>query len=167
MGSKKWKKAYLCLGSNLGDREKNIKRAIRLIEKTPEIKVSKVSSLYETEAVGDKDQGRFLNQTIEVSTTFSPYEILGRLWKIENRLGRKRKKRWGPRIIDLDILLYGELVINEEDLKIPHSHMHERAFVLVPLVEIASMARHPASGKTAEELLANLGEHEEVTRWIE
>lgn len=166
MGSRKWEKVDICLGSNLGDREKNIKRAVELIEKTPEIKISKVSSLYETEPVGEKDQGRFLNQTIEVSTTFNPYELLGHLGKIEGKLGRRRKKRWGPRIIDLDILLYGELEINEEDVKIPHPRMHRRAFVLIPLVEIAPLARHPGLQKTAEELLAELGEHEEVKRCV-
>jgi len=166
VGRGKWEKAYICLGSNLGDREENLKKAVFSLQPSALIRVSKASSLYETEPVDKKDQGWFLNQVIEVETALAPLELLEYLQEIEVKLGRERKERWGPRTIDLDILLYGDIQIEEADLKIPHPEMHRRAFVLIPLVEIAPLARHPELQKTAEELLSELGEHEEVKRWV-
>jgi 2-amino-4-hydroxy-6-hydroxymethyldihydropteridine diphosphokinase len=130
--------AYIGLGSNLGDREKNIKSAVGLLKKTKEIKVNKVSSLYETEPRGYKEQGKFLNGALELETSLSPSELLRVLQGIEGKLGRRRVIKWGPRTIDLDILLYDDLEINEKNLKIPHPQMLRRDFVLIPLKEIAS-----------------------------
>ena len=158
---------YISLGSNLGDREENLKKALELVGNVPLIRVSKMSSLYATEPVGKIDQGWFLNQVVEMETAFAPQELLRCLKGIEAKLGRTRQERWGPRTVDLDILLYGNIQIEQADLKIPHPRMHRRAFVLIPLVEIAPLAKHPELQKTAEELLSELGKHEEVKRWVE
>ncbi|MBU1488007.1 2-amino-4-hydroxy-6-hydroxymethyldihydropteridine diphosphokinase [bacterium] len=167
-------KAYICLGSNLGDREENLKKAVELVGKVSLIRVSKASSLYETEPVGKKDQGCFLNQVIEVETALTPLELLGYLQEVEAKLGRERKdlsstsigERWGPRTVDLDILLYGDIQIDQADLRIPHPEMHRRAFVLIPLAEIAPEARHPELNKSIEELLLESPDESEVRRWI-
>ena len=115
------------------------------------------SSLFETRPVGETDQPLFLNAAAGVETTLSPRELLGLIQKIEKEIGRTPTYRWGPREIDIDILLFDDLVINEEGLTIPHPRMHERAFVLVPLAEIAPEAVHPVLGKTIEELCAGMG----------
>ena len=129
--------AYIGLGSNVGDREKNIEEAINLLEGTKEIKIRKVSSLYETEPRGYKEQNKFLNGALELETTLPPRQLLRVLQRIERELGRRRIIKWGPRTIDLDILLYGSLKIEERALKIPHPEMLRRDFVLTPLKEIA------------------------------
>jgi 2-amino-4-hydroxy-6-hydroxymethyldihydropteridine diphosphokinase len=129
--------AYIGLGSNLGDREKNIEKAINLLKKTEKTKVNKASSLYETEPQGYEKQNKFLNGALELETSLSPFELLKALQGIEKKLGRRRVIKWGPRTIDLDILLYDDLEIDEKDLKIPHPEMLKRTFVLVPLKEIA------------------------------
>lgn len=128
--------AYLSLGSNMGDREKNLFSAIVQLQKNKQIRIVKFSSIYETEPVGYLNQNQFLNAVIQVSTSLSPQELLKVCLKIEEKLGRKRKIRWGPRIIDLDILLYNQENIETEDLIIPHPRMFERAFVMIPLLEI-------------------------------
>lgn len=129
--------AYLGIGSNLGNREKNIKQAVKKLKDTKEIKVIKVSSLIETEAVGGPAQGKFLNGAVAVKTTLSPLKLLKELKNIEKFLGRKKTVRFGPRIIDLDILLYGDRRVRQKNLVIPHLRMFKRDFVLAPLNEIA------------------------------
>ena len=129
--------AYVALGSNLGDREAYLWQALGLLAAHPSLQVQKVSSFYETEPVGYLDQGMFLNAVAQLETDRTPQELLKILQAIENRLGRQRGIRWGPRTIDLDLLLYGNQTIEEPELIIPHPRMLERDFVLVPLAEIA------------------------------
>ena len=129
---------YIGFGSNLGDREENIEKALSVLKKTEGIKVRKISSIYETEPVGGPLQGKFLNGVAEIETSLNPRKLLRCLKKIEKAVGRKPGKvRWGPREIDLDILLYGDESVAEPDLKIPHPEMRKRGFVLKPLCEIA------------------------------
>lgn len=127
---------YLGLGSNLGDRRKNIEMALDYLTRTKGIKIEKTSRIYETEPVGGPRQGKFLNAAIKVETSFGPRAILKIIKKIEKDLGRKKRMRWGPREVDLDILLYGNKVIKTKGLVIPHPRMFEREFVLRPLREI-------------------------------
>ncbi len=144
--------AYISLGSNLGDRAAYLARARAEVERSPGVRVTAASSLYETEPVGFREQGWFLNQVIAVETLLAPTELLGRLQEIENLLGRVRTLRWGPRVIDLDLLLYGRLVVATPELILPHPRMYERGFVLIPLCEIAPDLVHP-DGKTTREHL--------------
>ncbi len=146
---------YLSLGTNMGDREANLAQAIEQIE-AGRVSITRLSSVYETEPVGLRDQPTFLNLVCVGETSLSPTELLDLLQAIEKRMGRVRTLRWGARPIDVDILLYGDLVLDSRHLTIPHSHMTERAFVLVPLVEIAPEAWHPGLEATARELLSRL-----------
>ncbi len=130
------KVAFISLGSNLGDRRENLKKALEYMEAHPEITIEKVSSFIESKPVGGPPQGDYLNGVVKINTTLSPYELLSTLKDIEKKLGRKRTIRFGPRTIDLDILLYRKEVIDEDTLKIPHPRMFEREFVLKPLFEI-------------------------------
>lgn len=129
-------KIYLSLGSNIGNRQEYIESAIELVGKTEGIKILKKSGLYETSPVGYVEQDLFLNAVIKIETDFSEREILKIINKIENELDRKREIRWGPRTIDIDILIFSDKKINETDLIIPHKEMLNRLFVLVPLIEI-------------------------------
>jgi 2-amino-4-hydroxy-6-hydroxymethyldihydropteridine diphosphokinase len=146
---------YIGIGSNLGDRGENCIRAIELLEKKG-IPVKKKSSLYETEPWGVKDQPLFINMAIEIETGLSPRELLKMLKETEQEIGRKTSSRWGPRIIDLDILLFNTDVVEEDNLSIPHPLMHERDFVLNPLSEIAPDAEHPVLHKSIRELAMQL-----------
>jgi 2-amino-4-hydroxy-6-hydroxymethyldihydropteridine diphosphokinase len=128
--------AYVALGSNIDDREHYLQDAIAALNQESGITVTGLSSIYETEPVGFVDQSAFLNMVIQVSTVLPAEELLFTLLAIENRLGRTRDLRWGPRTIDLDLLLYGDHRLTTPDLIIPHPRMHERAFVLVPLSEV-------------------------------
>ncbi len=137
-------KIYIGLGSNLGNRLINIQRACNLLEIFG-IDVVKKSSVYETRPYGVTDQPNFLNCVVEVNTNLTPHQLLDKLLQIEQIMGRVREKRWGPRIIDLDILLYGNLVYESDDLSIPHYDMLNRQFVITPLVEIDAID-HPVEG---------------------
>jgi len=154
--------AYVSFGSNLEDRLKNIKRGLQLISRNHSITITQKSSLYETEPVGYEAQGWFLNGIIEIETHVSPHRLLTLLKKVERAMGRKRRIRWGPREIDLDILLYNQRCVDTPSLKIPHPRMHERSFVLVPLVEIAPQVIHPILKKSTEQLLAELSDSKDV-----
>lgn len=127
--------AYLSLGSNLGQRVENLAAAVRKLD-SPHTKVTRVSSVYETAPQGKTDQPNFLNIAVEVDTELGPKELLRHVQAVELALGRVRKERWGPRVIDLDIVLYGDLVSFDEELTLPHPRMQERAFVLIPVLEI-------------------------------
>ena len=151
--------AFIGLGSNEGPREKNITAALGALESTKELDVVKVSGLYETKPVGGPPgQGPFINAVAMVRTTLNPHRLLAVCIGIEQSLGRKRDVRWGPRTIDLDILLFDDMVTSDETLTIPHPLMHERRFVLEPLVEIAPHAMHPALEQSAKELLELLNQ---------
>ena len=151
-----WHKAYIALGSNIGGREKNIKEAINRIKENKNIIVSKVSNLIETEPWGFEDQDTFINGVIEVETTLSPKELIKILLSIENDMKRERILRWGPRIIDLDIIFYDDLISNDEEVIIPHPRMEEREFVLEPLNEIAPNMLHPILNKRVFQLLRDI-----------
>ncbi|GAB4538607.1 MAG: 2-amino-4-hydroxy-6-hydroxymethyldihydropteridine diphosphokinase [Thermodesulfovibrionia bacterium] len=144
--------AYIGIGSNLGNREGNCKRAIELIIKRG-IKVTNQSSMIETEPWGIREQPKFINMAIEVETDLSPTELLSVLKDIESGMGRVRGMRWGPRIIDLDILLYDDLIIKTPELEIPHQGTFDRFHVLKPLSEIAPQKTHPVLKKCIKELL--------------
>jgi len=153
--------AYIGIGSNLGDREFNCKQAIGLLRQKG-ITVSKESSLYETKPWGVTDQPLFLNMAIEIETDLKPFELLRTLKDIENEMGREETFLWGPRIIDLDILLYDNYIVNEKGLRIPHPHMQDREFVLRPLCEIAGDVPHPLLLLSIEELLQRLKSTEKM-----
>ena len=144
----------IALGSNLGDRALNLREALRRVGEFAS--VLRVSTFHETEPVGYLEQGRFLNAAALVATDLEPRELLLRLLAVEREMGRARTFRNGPRIIDLDIVLWGARVIDEPGLTVPHPRMHSRAFVLAPLCEIAPDAVHPVLGQTVRQLAARL-----------
>jgi len=142
--------AYLSLGSNLGRREANIASALKMLGR--KARILEVSSLYETEPVGYKEQPWFLNCVCSLETDLSPQALLELAKTVERKLGREPTRRFGPRLIDIDVLFYDDLVLDSPDLVVPHPRLAERAFVLVPLKEIAPNLVHPLSGLTIEEL---------------
>lgn len=144
--------AYIALGSNIGNREENLNIAIEMLKQNEGVEVTLVSSFINTEPVGFTEQPDFLNAVVEVKTSLCPYKLLEICFDIEKNLKRERIIHWGPRTIDLDILLYEDLVLNDADLTIPHPRMHEREFVLKPLKEIAPKALHPVLKKTIEDI---------------
>lgn len=144
---------YLSLGSNLGRRKRYITKAIALLNKNPLFKLERVSSFYETEPEGFKNQPGFINICLKAKTALLPQELLKFIKEIEEKLGRKKRRRWGPREIDIDILFYGKEIIKQRGLIIPHPRIETRFFVLKPLVEISPNLRHPVTGITMRELL--------------
>ena len=149
--------AYIALGANLGDRARNIQQALEKLGDTPATIVTRVSGNYENPAVGGPPNSpRFLNAAAQVETTLDPHALLRRLLEIEREMGRVRDQKWAPRIIDLDLLLYGDQVIRSADLTVPHPLMHERLFVLEPLAEIAEFAVHPKLQRNVGDLLSDL-----------
>jgi 2-amino-4-hydroxy-6-hydroxymethyldihydropteridine diphosphokinase len=144
---------YLALGSNIGDREKNLREAVHLLAESG-VAIAKLSSIYETEPVDYLDQAWFLNAVLEAETAIPAAQLLGTLCDIESQMGSKKAFAKGPRLIDLDILLYGNDTIATPDLEVPHPRMLHRNFVLVPLAEIAPALRHPTWSASAAELLS-------------
>ena len=144
---------YLSFGSNLGNKLENIRQALKLLNETNGIKITKASSIYETAPVGGVEQDYFLNGVCELETELTPYELLEAIQSIEYALKRVRKVHWGPRTLDLDILLFEDTVMNEARLTIPHPYMHERSFVLIPMNEIAPGVTHPVLHKTIHEMV--------------
>ena len=142
--------AYIGLGSNLGNKEDFLKKALELLGATPAVRVKKVASLYLTEPQGVTGQDWFLNTVAEIETTLSPEGLLALLLDIEARLGRVRAVRWGPRTLDLDLLLFGEEKLQSANLTVPHPRMAERAFVMAPLAELAPDRVIPGGGTAAE-----------------
>ncbi len=145
---------YLSLGSNVGDREAHLREAISRLETRGQVVA--VSSFYETEPVEVRDQAWFVNCAVAMETMETPEQLMAAVLKIEREMGRERTRKKGPRMIDIDILLYGDRVLNSAAVTIPHPEMHRRRFVLEPLTEIAPEARHPVLKKTARELLGEL-----------
>lgn len=147
-------KAYISLGSNLGDRAGQLEAALRILQRTAGIELRAASPVYETDPVGVRGQPRFLNQVAEIETSLEPERLLDVLQSIEAVLGRTRAERWGPRTVDLDLLLYGDRVLRSERLQIPHPRMCERRFVLEPLADLAPDMPVPGrGGATVRELL--------------
>jgi 2-amino-4-hydroxy-6-hydroxymethyldihydropteridine diphosphokinase len=156
--------AYLLLGGNLGDIKGNLKLAIQLLEERVG-KIVSVSSLYETAAWGKTDQPAFLNQAVGLETYLSPIEVLTAALAIEAELGRIRKEKWGERLIDIDLILFGDQVINiEGKLQVPHPHMQDRNFVLTPLAEIAGHVIHPVWNENISTLAENTSDKLPVKR---
>ncbi|KOM98598.1 2-amino-4-hydroxy-6-hydroxymethyldihydropteridine pyrophosphokinase [Clostridium botulinum] len=147
--------AYVAFGSNMGEKENYIKRALEKIEERG-MKIIKVSSIYETEPYGVLDQDSFLNGVVKIETNLTPEDLIGELLNIEKQLDRVRKRRWGPRTIDLDIIFYDDLIINEKDLVIPHKDMENREFVLKPLCDIDENFIHPVLKKSVRQLYDEL-----------
>ena len=154
---------YLCLGSNLGEREENLTQALTMLSQ--KVNLEKVSSIYETEPVGYKEQPFFLNLVCQISTNLIPEELLHLAKTIENKMGRVPSFPNSPRLIDIDILLYDDQVIKTKDLIIPHTGMTERAFVLIPLAEIAPGLVHPQVSKSIAEIAASVGGNSTVKKW--
>ncbi len=154
--SREWHTTYIALGSNIGDSETYLNEAVEKIGQIPTCTVEKVSSYLVTEPYGVTDQPDFLNACLKMRTLLYPEELLKELNRIEKEAGRERIIHWGPRTLDLDILLYDDIVLEEDDLCIPHVEMHKRSFVLEPLAEIAPYKRHPVYGKTVREMLEEI-----------
>jgi 2-amino-4-hydroxy-6-hydroxymethyldihydropteridine diphosphokinase len=149
------KTAFLGIGSNLGDREDNLRRAVELLFAEDGIEVTAVSEIRETEPVGPVEQGPFLNGAVRIETDLGPRDLLERLLAVEQRFGRVREERWGPRTIDLDLLLYGDEILDEPGLTVPHPRLHERRFALEPLADLAPSLEIPGRGRISV-LLAEL-----------
>jgi 2-amino-4-hydroxy-6-hydroxymethyldihydropteridine diphosphokinase len=149
------KSAFVGIGSNLGDREGNLRQAVELLSAEDGIDVVALSEIRETDPVGPVEQGPFLNGAVRIETDLAPRELLERLLAVEERLGRVRRERWGPRTIDLDLLLYGDDVVDEPGLTVPHPRLHERRFALEPLSDLAPSLEIPGKGPISA-LLAEL-----------
>jgi 2-amino-4-hydroxy-6-hydroxymethyldihydropteridine diphosphokinase len=157
--------AYIALGSNLGDRELNLLRAVAEVGRLPDSRVTALSSFYETSPVGNVDQDAFYNAVLRLTTRLAPHTLLNHLLQIEDKIFKRvRTVHQGPRRMDLDLLLYGNCTIYDEDLVVPHPRLSERRFVLQPLCEIAPDLLHPISSTSMHELLALLNSDESVVK---
>ena len=156
--------AYIGFGSNIGDRLGHIQNAIYALSKTEGIILQKISSVYKTDPVGHEAQAEFLNGVAAIQTDLPPLSLLHTLKNIETAIGRKHRIRWGPREIDLDILIYGDMCLQTEKLVIPHPEMHLRRFVLVPLAEIVPNLVHPVFQETVQTLLDSLEDDKSVLK---
>jgi 2-amino-4-hydroxy-6-hydroxymethyldihydropteridine diphosphokinase len=156
--------AFIGIGSNLGSPAENCEKAIDLLHSVPEIEIVSKSNLYKSEPIGEVEQNWFVNTTISIRTSFDPEALLNTVLKVEKDLGRIRKEKWGPRIIDLDILTYEDQIYSSPSLTIPHPEMAKRRFVLLPLSEFARDYIHPVENKTIIELLKELPESPHVNK---
>ena len=161
------KVAYLGLGTNMGDRLNNLVGAKDRLRSISGIRLGKTSSIYETEPVGMSTANSFLNAACSVMTSLSPHQLLCSLKGLESEMGRQNKGKMKPRIIDVDLLMYGSRKIQEDDLTIPHPRMHQRRFVLIPLCEIAPEAVHPVLAKNVYDILLELGDEDSVRFYSE
>ena len=157
-------KAFVGLGSNLGDREATVREALGQISQIPDTTLVRVSSLYDSEPVGPEEQPDFVNAVAQLDTELTARQLLWNLLLIEKRLGRVRTQRWGPRTIDLDLLLLGDEVVEDDDLKVPHPEITRRAFVLAPLAELEPGLIHPLTGQSVTAHLAQLHTRPPVRR---
>ena len=148
--------AYIGIGSNVGDTLNNCRKAIELIHQINGCKVTGRSAFYRTEPVGATSQDWYVNGVIRIETILGPHELLKSLLSIESAMGRIRRQKWEPRVIDLDILLYGDKIIEESDLRIPHPLMHQRRFVLMPMAQLNPGLIHPVEGRSMSELMDDL-----------
>lgn len=155
-------RVFLSIGSNIGDRVQNCSAALEEISTLA--RVVKVSSAYETEPVGNSDQSDFINCAAEIETSLTPHELLAELKSIEMKLGRVSGERWGARLIDIDIIFYGKVVMDTQDLQIPHISAHVRRFVLKPLCELDPGLIHPGCGITVSDLLEKLEDDKKVSK---
>lgn len=158
-----WVTAYLGLGANLGNRQKTMRQALEELAAQPTIEVVAVSSLYQTAPVGMTDQPDFLNAAAAIRTTLMPQELLAHILQLEQKLGRLRTVRWGPRTIDIDILMYGSEEIKQPKLTVPHPRLGERAFALVPLAEIAPDLCFPGENERLREKAARMKEEGNIS----
>ena len=153
---------FIGVGANLGPVRENFTRVLRSMEKCAHVVA--VSSLYESDPVGPQDQPKFTNAVVKAETELSPFELLDCLKTIEKEIGRKKTRRWGPRVIDLDIIFYGDLVISTDSLVIPHPRAHERRFVLEPLLEIEPAAWHPVKNMAVKDICSGLGDSQTISK---
>ncbi len=157
-------RAFIGAGANLGEPVRQLRQAQDALQKSPDIKFLAASSFYRTQPMGPVEQPPFINAVFSLEPEIGPRDLLSLLLDIEQKMGRVRKERWGPRVIDLDLLFYGDMVIGGGGLEVPHPRLHERRFVLAPMAEIAPGFVHPVLKKTVSELLAELPA---VDFWVE
>ena len=156
--TRSWHKTYIAFGSNMGDKETYIRDAIEQLQESRYFRNIKVSEFFYSVPYGGVEQDNFVNGVLEVETMLEPYELLDFLHELEKKANRVRKKHWGPRTLDLDIIFYDDLILDEEELQIPHKDMKNRDFVLIPLAQLAGYKRHPVFNITVDEMVSNLKE---------